>query len=303
MFFNASIKRYIFTVLIGVLITCSPAKSEISDSGFSNTSSLPPQRIVSLDYCADQYVLKFVTPEHVVALSRDADASFSYMQERARTMPEKIMRTRPDFENIVRLNPDLVVRSYGGGAQSAIFYKRLGIKVLQINPTQTLADIKKENLRLARILGTKAQQEALNTYFDTHHNHIKMATQTTAKHKLLYTSPAGISAGKNTLIDEIIHAAGYENYDTRKGWHALDLEALHLTPPDKLAFGFWDIQDSYKDNWSLARHSIFKNTMANTPTTPLAGSWTACGGWFIFDAIHALIYPRIQAHPSQVEKK
>ena len=46
-----------------------------------------PQRIVSLDYCADQYVLKLADEEQILAISPDAVKDFSYMREAAAGVP------------------------------------------------------------------------------------------------------------------------------------------------------------------------------------------------------------------------
>ena len=55
-----------------------------------------PLRIVSLDYCADQYVLQFVPRENILAISPDGTADFSYMRETAAGIPT----VRPIAENV-----------------------------------------------------------------------------------------------------------------------------------------------------------------------------------------------------------
>ncbi|MCA8893462.1 MAG: ABC transporter substrate-binding protein, partial [Hyphomonas sp.] len=66
---------------------------------------------VSLDYCADQYVLKLADREQILAISPDGDKEFSYMHEAAEDVPT----VRPVAEDVLVLKPDLVVRAYGGG--------------------------------------------------------------------------------------------------------------------------------------------------------------------------------------------
>ena len=93
----------------------------------------PPQNapglgVVSLDYCADQFVLKFVDRENILALSPDATASFSYMKEAAIGLPT----IRPRAEDVLLLKPEIVVRSYGGGPLASAFFERTGIKIVQI---------------------------------------------------------------------------------------------------------------------------------------------------------------------------
>ena len=69
----------------------------------------PPMRIVSLDFCADQYVLKLADRGSILALSPEAVMAHSYLREQA----AGLRSVRPLAEDAIALQPDLVVRSYG----------------------------------------------------------------------------------------------------------------------------------------------------------------------------------------------
>ena len=56
-----------------------------------------PMRIVSLDYCADQYVLKFADPDRILALSPDVGKGFSFMRNAAADIPT----VRPIAEDVL----------------------------------------------------------------------------------------------------------------------------------------------------------------------------------------------------------
>ena len=100
-----------------------------------------PMRIVSLDYCADQYLLQLVEPERILALSRDAGREFSYLREAAAGLPT----VRPAAEDVLVLGPDLVIRTYGGGPNAAAFYARAGVAVLDIGNPNTLDEVSAGN--------------------------------------------------------------------------------------------------------------------------------------------------------------
>ena len=91
-------------------------------------------RIVSLDFCADQYVLKLADREQILAVSPDAVREFSYIRETAQGLPT----VRSVAEDVLILKPDLVVRSYGGGPKAGDFFERAGIPVLQVGWTATV---------------------------------------------------------------------------------------------------------------------------------------------------------------------
>lgn len=44
-------------------------------------------------------------------------------------------------EDILALQPDLIVRSYGGGPNAAAFFKRAGVPVLNVGRANTLGDV------------------------------------------------------------------------------------------------------------------------------------------------------------------
>ncbi|MEL7187487.1 MAG: hypothetical protein AAFN50_13805, partial [Pseudomonadota bacterium] len=121
-----------------------------------------PTRVVSLDYCADQYVLRMLPRERILAVSPDAAKSFSYMQRAAIDVPV----VRPSAEDVLVLNPDLVVRSYGGGPGAVEFFERAGIAVLQVPFTDTLPAIRNATLVMSEALGVPATGEQIVADFD-----------------------------------------------------------------------------------------------------------------------------------------
>ncbi len=108
-----------------------------------------PMRIVSLDYCADQYVLKLVDKDRILAVSPDAISDFSYMRESA----EGLTSVRPLAEDVILLQPDLVVRSYGGGPGAEALFNRAGIPVLNVGWVNDLESVRTVTLQMAEGLG------------------------------------------------------------------------------------------------------------------------------------------------------
>jgi iron complex transport system substrate-binding protein len=61
-----------------------------------------PERVVSLDYCADQYILKLLPKAKILALSKGSTSEFSYMRKHA----EGVKTIRATAEEIVAARPD-----------------------------------------------------------------------------------------------------------------------------------------------------------------------------------------------------
>lgn len=245
-------------------------------------------RIVSLDYCADQYVLKLAGRERILALSPDATRDFSYMRKAARNLP----KVAPRAEDVMILRPDLVVRSYGGGADAAAFFARAGVPVLQLGYAADLAGVRAVLLETADALGEPQRGARLAAEMDRRIAALTRASPAASRAPtLLYATPGGVTSGPGSLVHELITAAGYRNFQSAPGWQALPLERLAYTRPDTLAMAWFGRRDYNPDQWSAARHPLMRRASAGAPVG-LEGAWTACGGWFVLDAAEAMAAAR-----------
>jgi iron complex transport system substrate-binding protein len=247
----------------------------------SSATANTPQRVVSLDYCADQFVLKLLPRSRILALSPDADRNFSYMRDAATGLPQ----VRPVAENVLVLQPDLIIRSYGGGPNAANFFQRAGIPVLQVPFANNLDDIRAMILMLADRLG--APERGAEIVADMDRRLEKLRTDSEPR-SALYMTPTGVTSGPNTLVHEMLHAANLENFEQRPGWYSLPLERLAYEQPDLVAAAFFDAGTDDPSMWSAMRHPVAQRQLSERPTVMLRGAWTSCGGWFLLDAIEAL---------------
>jgi iron complex transport system substrate-binding protein len=245
-----------------------------------------PMRIVSLDYCADQYVLKLVERDRIAAVSPDADRDFSYMRAAAVGVPS----VRPRAEDVLVLKPDLVIRSYGGGPDAAAMFARAGVPVLQIGYANDLKAVRQVLVDTANGLGEGAKGAALAADMDRRLS--ALPPPDARRPSALYVTPGGVTSGPGGLVDEMMRVAGYDNFEAAPGWRTLPLERLAHEGPDLIASAsFWNAPP---DRWSAARHPIVARAMRDTPVVPIEGAWTACGGWFLVDAVEALAKARRQ---------
>ena len=264
-------------LLGGLLAACSgePAPEAGRQEG-------APGRIVSLDFCADQYVLRFAAREDILALSPDAARPFSFMRASAAGLPT----VRPRTADILALAPDLVVRSYGGGPGVAGFLERAGVEVIEIASPATIADVRAEVVRVGSALGRP--DEARLVARDMDRRLAKLAARPEQRRSVLYLTPGGVTAGPGTLVDELFSAAGLTNFQHRPGWNPIPLERLAYERPDLIAAASFEGAAGSLHHWSAARHPVAQERLGDLPMVTLDGAWTSCGGWFLIDAIEAL---------------
>ncbi len=269
----------VFSLSLAALLGgCTPGAGS---SGGTTAPVGPPQRIVSLDYCADQYVLKFVDRDRIQALSPESGKAFSYMADAAEGLPT----VRPRAEDVLLLRPDLVVRAYGGGVGAPALFDRAGIPVLQLGFPNTVEGVKDTTLNIAAGLG--AADAGRDVVADLERRLLALADQA-GDRSALYMTPGGVTSGPGSLVHDMIEAAGLVNFNTRPGWHPIPLETLARSQPDMVIAAFYDSHRTHPNAWSAARHPIARSQLTDHPVVPLKGAWTACGGWFLIEAIEAL---------------
>ncbi|MGI9262828.1 MAG: ABC transporter substrate-binding protein, partial [Woeseiaceae bacterium] len=253
--------------------------------GLAADTGEPPVRVVSLDYCADQYVLKMLPRDRILAVSPDAAAGFSYMRESA----AGVRSIRPLAEDVLAIRPDLVVRSYGGGPRATTFFERAGIPVLQIPYAGNFAEIRQATLTIAGRLHVPDQGRAIVREMNDRLGAIRRPN---TKRNVLYMTSGGATSGPGTLVHEVLQAAGLDNYEQRPGWHSIPLERLAYEQPDAVAAAYFDDNVDQAALWSSMRHPLAQRQLQELPTVLLEGAWTSCGAWFLIDAVEALAASR-----------
>ncbi len=240
-----------------------------------------PGRIISLDYCSDQFVLKLVDRERILAVSPDARKSFSFMRDAA----EGIRQVRPRAEEVLPLDPDLVVRSYAGGPKMRPFLERAGVPVVEVGFASNLEEGKQVLLDMAAALGEPERGAELVREMEAREAALP---ERSGEETMLYLTASGYTTGPGSLADEMMRLAGFRNFHEKPGWHPLPLERLAYEKPDQVAAGFADRDPGRMEPWGAGRHPVARKQLRGVPTTPLSGAWTACGSWFLLHAIEAL---------------
>jgi iron complex transport system substrate-binding protein len=262
----------------------APPGTDPDDSAGVQDGAGPP-RIVSLDYCADQYVLALADRDHVLALSPDADRDFSYLRQQARGLPQ----VAPRAEAVLALRPTVVVRSYGGGPRMGALLDRAGVERVEIPWSPDLAGAVEALRTVAAALGASERGEAL-----ARRTEARLAALAPERELLpgrpraLYMTAGGVTTGPGTLVHEMLRSAGVGNFQEASGWRPLPLERLARDQPDLVVAAFLDAPDHSVYRWSAMRHPVARRQLETRPVVSIDGAWTACGAWFLIDAIEEI---------------
>ena len=251
--------------------------------GDTTTRNDDARRIVSLDFCADQYLIAFADSENIAGVSPDATKSFSYYRDVARALPV----VPPRAEDILVKRPDAVIRTYGGGPNITRFLERAGVEVIQIDYASDLEGVRRNAVAVAAALGRP--DRGVEAAADMARR--LSALPDAGDEEILYLTSKGAVAGRDTLIDELIERSGRKNFQETPGWGALALEKLAYEHPAAIAAAFFDGSDAATDRWTPARHPVARRALNNADVIEIPGAWTACSAWFITEAAEALAAP------------
>jgi iron complex transport system substrate-binding protein len=245
----------------------------------ANTLTSGNERIVSIDYCADQMVLGLVERDRIVAVSNDVEADPLFAGRLAGDLP----RVRPDAETIIALRPSLVVRSYAGGPRLEATLRRAGVRVFTLPYAGGMEAVRAGVIMSGRVLGAEAAAAQRLARLDS-----VLAASKPAGVRALYTTPGSYTAGPDTLVGDVIERAGFTNAEQRLGWRRLDIEGLVLSPPQIVIRAFGESRLHQTDRWSSADHSALQSAFAESRVVPIPGSWVACSNWRIGEAVATL---------------
>lgn len=242
-----------------------------------------PRRIVSLDYCADQYVLALADRDQIAAVSLGARRDDSYFRDRA----AGLRQIRGGLEEVLALQPDLVVRNWGGGFDAARTYARLGVPVLQVGDTANFEAARADLLAAADALGRPARGEALAADLDMRLARLRAGWRAD-RTRVLYLTAGGAIAGAGVMMDAVIHAAGGANARTAPGWQVLPLERLVAEPPAIVAQGFFETGQIRASPFNFARHPALERALGAATRVPLPAAAISCEAWYAVEAAERL---------------
>lgn len=238
-------------------------------------------RAVSLDYCADQFLIALADPDQIAGVSPGADGDYAYLRETARGLPQ----LRPVAEEIAPRRPDVVFRFWGGGPRLAQTLERVGARVVTFKYAADFDAVRANIRTAAEALERRARGEALIAELDA--RLAALARRGTNAAAALYVTPGGVTAGAGTMVDAIFAAAGVDNAAAEAGlagWPPLPVETLILDPPEAVVAGFFTLASERASNWSAARHPAFEAVFEKARVIHLPADLLSCPAWFSVEA-------------------
>ena len=241
--------------------------------------------MVSLDQCADQYVLALAPRDDIAGLSYRAVQGDSYLRAGAAGLPLH----RATLEAVLASRPAVGVRYWGGDELMTRRLQGWGVQVVKIEDAQDFAGVRANVRRVAAALDRPAAGEALVSAMD---RELAAAGRSRAGPRALYLTPGGFTAGPGTLIGAMLAAAGLRNAAAAAGFAPVALERVVADPPEAFVTGFFDPGAMPGQRWSIGRNGALRRAMRGRVLASLPASILGCPAWFAADGARDLALGR-----------
>lgn len=239
------------------------------------TGACAGPRIVSLDECADQYVLGLAPRADIVAVSDHAALYDSYFRDRA----QGLLHVRPSLEAVLALHPTVVVRTWQGDARLLSALQRFGVKIININDVNTFSAARDELLRVGHELDEDASARIEIHHFDQAYDDVRDIGH---GRSVLYYTPSGYSVGSDTLTGDMVRRLGFHMATQDKGPFYVSPEVVLGMKPDVFALAFYD--DPFAMRRVPGRNPLVRAKIAATPHFTIPARAMLCSAWFsIYD--------------------
>jgi len=264
--------RLFFVVLIYGMLT-SPAQAA-------------PSRIVSLNVCADQYIIALADRDQVAALTvLSRDPTLSYFADRAKSYPV----TGSSIEEILRLEADLIVISPLWRAESQAVLEQFSLPILKLGTAQSFDDIVRQTRMIADAVGHRDRGDELVRQMQADLEEMDVADAADGPTVLNYQR-RGYLTGSRTLMSEVMLRAGLVNMAGALDTHSIrrvSLETLLLAQPDYLLIGvpLGQVEDLGTE---LLDHPALRRFYGPGKRLYVPQALTVCGGPSFVPAVRSL---------------
>jgi len=265
----------------------------------ASTAQTAPRRVVSINLAADEILLEILPPGRLVAVTRFVDEPGG--SNVVGKVPASIARIpRADMEQIVALEPDLVVVSEYTDADFLELLRRSGLRQHRMRGLTSLPGIRAAMLELGRAVGCEEAARTLVARYDARLAALAGCLQGVRRPRVLYWSN-GMTAGADTAIGSIIEGAGGANVGRELGLEGivpLGAERAFVSDPDVVLVGTWPgAVEAVRDAPLLSQlRAVRDGRIVQMPTELLVAlsQYTAEACWRLASLLHPERVPRRQ---------
>ena len=235
----------------------------------------PKPRVASINLCADQHLLTLADPEQILTVSwLAADPEESLLASEA----QRYTLNYGTAEELLKFDPDVVLAGTYTSPFTRTMLRRLGHRVVELEPETSVADIERNVRLVAELVGQVERGEQLVATLRERVRAIE-ANRPSRELAAVIVRPGGFTVGAESLANELLTLAGFTNVAAEQGldrWGSLSMEALLRSSPEVIVLtGYRSTQPSLAN--AVLEHPALAQVGATQRTVTVPTSLWACG--------------------------
>lgn len=187
--------------------------------------------VVSLNPCSDAILAELLPRERLLAVSHYSHDPAGTSMDLA--LARSFRATGGTVEEVMALDPDLVVGSTFMPPATRAALEQSGVRVVTLGIASTVADSQAQVRELAAAVGEAERGEGLARRMGAAVARLEQRRGSTPVSTVLW-QPGGIVPGEATLVGDLMRRAGLASHTAARGMHQADylsLEQVLADPP------------------------------------------------------------------------
>jgi iron complex transport system substrate-binding protein len=268
---------------IGVIVAALSA----AGLALAGESVSKPHRVVSMNLCTDELVLRLADRQNIASITWKAQEPD---QSNVVDLAQRIPINHGLAEEIIPLNPDLVLAGIYTTRATVALLKRAGIRVVDSDVPRSFDDVRQQYREIAALLDEKERGEQIIAEMDGNLARLKRDRPPVAPTAIVLHGDH-YTYGRGSIIDVVMARAGLENMAVRLGigeFGQVPLEVMAMNPVDVL------ILSSLRDGppalaTELLRHPVLSRLSDHTRVVVVPNRLWNCSGPALVEAVERLM--------------
>ncbi|HPI48143.1 MAG TPA: ABC transporter substrate-binding protein [Hyphomonadaceae bacterium] len=252
-----------------------------------------PQRIVSMNLCTDELLMRMVDPSRI--------ASITYLSQQPINAPLGLnaiasgLKTNHGLaEEILMQEPDLILAGRFTSTTAVSLLRKLGFNIVVFDPENTLDDMRTNIRKLGEVVGETARAEKVIANFDARLAELQSQIPPGERPVFADIGVNNFIAGENTLYTHVVNASGYRTLGQALGFDGfrnVPLEEVLSVQPALISTATpWTSPPSMST--MALRHPALRAMVESTPQVTIPERYTTCGAPSVLGAVEILVAAR-----------
>jgi iron complex transport system substrate-binding protein len=252
-----------------------------------------PQRIVSMNLCTDELLMRIVEPSRIAAITHLSQQPINAPLG-LDAIASKLSINHGLAEEVIALKPDLILAGSFTTTTATALLRKLGYTVITFEPENSFDDMRANIRKLGAATGDEASAERVIAEFDARLATLQARIPDDTRPIFADIGVNNFITGDGTLYAHVINAAGYQTLGQAlgfTGYRNVPLEQILTVRPALMSTATPWTRPPSMSTMALG-HPALRAMTARTLQVEIPERYTTCGAPSVLGAVEILVNAR-----------